>query len=69
MWKIILASFLIVNSLFWGMYPHSEQCNMAYFIGLKTCPSFLVHLGIGVVFYISAVLIMHFNSFSIIFGQ
>ena len=69
MWKIILASFLIVNALFWGLYPHSEKCEIAYFIGLEKCPSFLVHIIIGMFFYIAAVLIIHFNSFSIIFGQ
>ena len=69
MWKIILASFLIVNSLFWGLYPHTEKCEIAYLIGLKKCPSFLVHMIIGIIFYITAILITHFNSFSIIFGQ
>ena len=69
MWKIILSSFLIVNSLFWGLFPHSEECEMAYFLGIQKCPSFLVHLSIGLLFYISAILIVHFNSFSIIFGQ
>ena len=69
MWKIILASFLIVNSLFWGLYPHSEHCNMGYFIGLKSCPSYLIHIAIGVLFYLTAMFIMHFNSVSITFGQ
>jgi len=70
MWKIILASFLIVNALFWGLYPHChERCNMGYFIGLKKCPSFLIHILIGVLFYLSATFIMHFNSVSIAFEQ
>jgi len=69
MWKIILSSFLIVNSLFWGLYPHTEKCAMGSFLGIERCPSFLAHLTIGVIFYIIAILIVHFNSFSIVFGQ
>ena len=67
MWKIILSSFLIVNSLFWGLYPHTEKCAMGSFLGIERCPSFLVHLIIGIIFYIIAILIVHFNSFSIVF--
>ncbi len=69
MWKIILSSFLIVNALFWGLFPHTEKCEMSYFLGIQKCPSFLVHALIGTIFYIFAILIVHFNSFSIIFGQ
>lgn len=63
MWKIILSSFLIVNALFWGLYPHTDKCEMAYFLGIEKCPSFLIHALIGSLFYISAILIVHFNSF------
>jgi len=67
MWKIILSSFLIVNSLFWGLYPHEQECQLSRFIGVEKCPSFLIHVLIGTVFYIAAVFVSHFNSFSIVF--
>ena len=67
MWNIILSSFLIVNSLFWGLYPHKEKCEMSYLLRIKRCPSFLLHVLIGTFFYLLAIMVAHSNSFSIAF--
>ena len=32
---------MIVNSLFWGLYPHGEDCKIAVLAGVKKCPSIL----------------------------
>jgi|UniRef100_A0A6C0C0T6 hypothetical protein len=57
MLRVVISSLLIVNALFWGLYPHHADCKIGAFTGLKTCPSKYLHLGIGVLFYISAVLV------------
>ena len=60
MWKIILAAFLIVNAIFWGFFPHTNNCQFAHFIRIKECPSFLLNTAIGTIFYIMAAIIIHF---------
>jgi len=57
MLRVVISSLLIVNALFWGLYPHQDDCKIAALIGIKTCPSKYLHLGIGVVFYIFAILV------------
>ena len=57
MLRVVISSLLIVNSLFWGLYPHQDNCNMGSFVGIHKCPSKYLHLGIGVIFYICAILV------------
>jgi len=56
MLRVIITSLLAVNALFWGLFPHSEHCQMGAWLGIKKCPSHYVHLGLGFIFYILAVL-------------
>ena len=58
MLRIVISSLLIVNALFWGLYPHNDDdCKMVELVGIKTCPSKFLHLGIGIIFYIFAILV------------
>ena len=57
MLRVVISSLLIVNALFWGLYPHQDDCKMGSLIGMHICPSKYLHLGIGVIFYICAVLV------------
>ena len=62
MFKIIFTSFLIINSIFWGVYPPSPESphtNVLKFIGIDYIPTFWEHLFIGVIFYILAISIHH----------
>jgi hypothetical protein len=56
----ILLSFLLINALFWGLFPHSAHCQVVKqfnkLLGLSIqCPSHKIHLALGVLFFISAV--------------
>ncbi len=57
MLRVIISSLLIVNSLFWGLYPHCDDCKIAVLAGVKKCPSKYLHLSIGLLFYIAGVLV------------
>jgi len=57
MLRVVISSLLIVNSLFWGLYPHQDDCKIATLVGIHNCPSKYLHLGIGVMFYIFAILV------------
>ena len=57
MLRVVISSLLIVNALFWGLSPHQDDCKIASLFGIKTCPSKYLHLGIGVIFYIFAILV------------
>jgi len=50
----------MMNAIFWGIYPPSEDSPHSLifkFIGLDTQPNKYIHLLIGTIFYIVAVLI------------
>jgi len=56
----ILLSFLVINALFWGLFPHSAHCKVLAdinkMIGMSIkCPSHTVHLIMGIVFFILSV--------------
>ena len=56
----ILLAFLITNALFWGLFPHSAHCkvlnDLSKMVNMTIkCPSHLVHLVSGVVFFLAAV--------------
>jgi len=64
MLKIVIISVLMVNAIFWGIYPPSKnsphnqllkQFNINKEVGL------LSHLSIGLLFYITAFYISHIN--------
>tara|TARA_B100001540_G_C15546183_1_gene523694 strand:+ start:157 stop:384 length:228 start_codon:yes stop_codon:yes gene_type:complete len=60
MLRIIITSLLMMNAIFWGIYPPSEDSPHSLifkFIGLDTQPNKYIHLLIGTIFYIVAVLI------------
>ena len=61
MLKVIITSLLAANALFWGLFPHSDHCKVGILVGIKKCPSYIVHLGLGLVFYILAVLVAQKN--------
>ena len=55
----------MVNAIFWGIYPPSEDSPhslIARHLGLTYKPTKLVHLIIGTLFYIIAVVISHQQS-------
>jgi hypothetical protein len=59
--RIIIISLLIVNALFWGLYPHdSEFCTFIKMIGIPKCPNKIVHLLMGVFFYILAIIVAQY---------
>jgi len=60
--RIIIISLLIVNALFWGLYPHdSESCTFIKMIGVNECPNKIVHLLMGVTFYILAIIVAQYS--------
>ena len=60
MLRIIITSLLMVNAIFWGIYPPSDSSphsHISQLIGLGTITNRWVHLFIGVLFYILAVIV------------
>jgi len=48
-------AFLIVNAIFWGLFPHIVHCKFIANFGITECPPHWVHLLIGLIAYLSAV--------------
>lgn len=54
MLKNLLILFLVVNAIFWGLFPHKSHCKLASNFTSK-CPPHYVHLLIGIISFIIAV--------------
>ena len=60
MLRIIITSLLMVNAIFWGIYPPSDSSphsRISQLVGLGTITNRWTHLFIGVLFYILAVIV------------
>ena len=59
-YKAFILTFLIANSLFWGLFPHEAHClvlnyfNKLLSINIK-CPPHKLHMLMGICFYIVTV--------------
>jgi hypothetical protein len=63
----LLLTFLIVNALFWGLFPHEVHCQLVSEVNklLKLnieCPEHKVHLLIGIICYVGAVYVTQKDS-------
>tara|TARA_B100000963_G_scaffold92382_1_gene79480 strand:+ start:135 stop:335 length:201 start_codon:yes stop_codon:yes gene_type:complete len=63
MLRIIITSLLLVNAIFWGVYPPGDGSPhyliLNYFISNCNPPNKLVHIILGVLFYLLALLVSH----------
>tara|TARA_B100000282_G_C31477952_1_gene374477 strand:+ start:67 stop:282 length:216 start_codon:yes stop_codon:yes gene_type:complete len=65
MLRIILTSLLMVNAIFWGIYPPSDNSPHSFFIKsikINYKPTKLFHILTGLIFYILGTLIAHQES-------
>jgi hypothetical protein len=54
---MIAVALLVMNALFWGLFPHSAHCGLVGWLGVAKCPSHWIHISMGVVFFLCAVLV------------
>ena len=64
----IILFLLILNALFWGLFPHSEHCKVFNYLNKITklsmeCPSHKIHIIMGFIFYTLSVYYTQHNSF------
>ena len=60
MLRTIFAVFFAFNALFWGLFPHDAHCKVASTFKIM-CPPHWVHLTMGVLSFIIAVLIAQWS--------
>lgn len=56
MFLLFVSALLATNAIFWALFPHSIHCKVAAAAGIKSCPPHWVHLTIGVVSFLLAIL-------------
>ena len=63
MLRIIITSLLLVNAIFWGVYPPGDGSPhyliLNHFIPNSNPPNKLVHIILGVLFYLLSLLVSH----------
>lgn len=42
--KQLLVALLLINAIFWGLFPHSSHCKVAAIFGIKQCPPHWIHV-------------------------
>ncbi len=60
---ILLTSIFVILAIFWGLFPHSVHCSVMSNFGIKECPSHIVHVTLGVIFFIVAIFTRQGNFF------
>jgi hypothetical protein len=53
--QLIFTALLATNAIFWSLFPHSIHCKVAAASGIKTCPPHWMHLTIGIVSFLLAI--------------
>lgn len=68
--NLLLQNFLVavlgVNALFWGLMPHKVHCEFVNMF-TKSCPSHNIHLLMGVVSFLLAVLVAQWDHLKNVF--
>ncbi len=63
MLRIIITSLLLVSSIFWGVYPPGDGSPhyliLNYLIPNSNPPNKIIHIIIGVLLYVLALLVSH----------
>ena len=59
----VLVAFFAVNALFWGLMPHKVHCEFVSMMNIA-CPSHTVHLVMGFVMFILAVVFAQWDYLS-----
>lgn len=62
--RLAVVVLLAVNALFWGLFPHSKHCAFAGLLGVKECPPHSLHIAMGVLFFLLAVLVAQWSHFT-----
>ncbi len=65
MLRIILTALLMVNAIFWGIYPPGDNSPHSFLIQLLKInykPTKLFHILIGLIFYLLGTLVAHQKS-------
>ncbi len=60
----LLIAILILNSLFWGLMPHSIHCQVVSKITSATCPPHIIHIVMGIISFMLAVIVAQQEYFS-----
>lgn len=60
--KLLLVIFLAVNALFWGLWPHASHCAVAAAMGMTKCVPHMVHVMLGLGFFVVAVLVAQWGA-------
>lgn len=61
--KPLLVAFLVINGIFWGLFPHRAHCKVAGVLGVKQCASHSVHITFGIVCAIAALVYAQWDHF------
>ncbi len=62
--SIVLTIYFSLLAIFWGLFPYSIHCSVMSNFGFKYCPPHIIHVAIGIIFFIIAIFIRQGNFFN-----
>ena len=61
---ILLTSVFVMLAIFWGLFPHSLHCAVLKNVGITECPSHVLHVTLGLIFFVVAIYVRQGNFFN-----
>jgi hypothetical protein len=58
---MLLAAFLLLNAVFWGLGNHHTHCIVAASLGVKSCPPHWTHIAFGLASFVGAIVVCQWN--------
>jgi hypothetical protein len=60
----LLVFILLVNSIYWSIFPHSWHCAFVKSMGISKCPSHIYHIVFGIMCFFGAIWVEQGNFFN-----
>lgn len=67
MLKNIVILFFAINAIFWSLFPHHVHCQLVNKFTTTACPPHKVHLLMGIISFIIALVIAQYDYLKTLF--
>jgi hypothetical protein len=59
MLRELIIAFLVINAVFWGLFPHRVHCAVVKTLGVASCPPHALHLAMGLASFVVAMIVSY----------
>lgn len=59
--KSALLTILLLNAIFWSIFPHASHCDLVNYFGIARCAPHWVHVLFGIACFAVAILFAQYD--------